>query len=230
MPEKMSIDKRVRLQAMGAEVIITPNAPPHDPQNFQNVARRLAIDRGWFLTDQFENPANIAAHEDGTGPELLAQTGGRLAAFVAGAGTGGTLTGVARCFAAHGCDAWIVLADPEGSVLAGVVNEGRLGPDGTYAVEGIGGSVVPKNLDVSLLHRAEVVSDAESFATARRLIRDEGLFVGGSSGTAVAAALRVAADLPEDAIVVALLPDAMDRYASQPWLADGPGSGVSSSE
>jgi cysteine synthase len=222
MPEKMSVDKRVRLQAMGAEVIITPNAAPADARHFQNVARALAAERGWFLTDQFENPANILAHELGTGPELLAQAHGPIAAFVAGAGTGGTLTGVARCFAAHGCEAQIVLADPEGSALADVVRTGSLGRDGSYLVEGIGGSIVPKNLDVGLLHRAEVVSDAESFATARLLIRDEGLFVGGSSGTAVAAALRVAAALPRDAIVVALLADGMDRYASLPWLLESP--------
>lgn len=115
-----------------------------------------------------------------------------------------------------------MLADPEGSALADVVRTGSLGRDGSYLVEGIGGSIVPKNLDVTLLHRAEVVSDEESFATARLLIRDEGLFVGGSSGTAVAAALRVAAELPRDAIVVALLADAMDRYASLPWLLESP--------
>jgi cysteine synthase len=218
MPEKMSVDKRRALATMGAEVIITPNAPPTDPQNFQNVARRLAGERGWFLTDQFENPANIAAHEHGTGPEILAQTGGRVAAFVAGAGTGGTLTGVGRCFAARGCAAEIVLADPEGSALAHWVRTGELGPDGSYAVEGIGASVAPANLHRDVLSAAETISDAESFATARQLIAREGLFVGGSAGTAVAAALRVAARLATEDPVVALLPDAMDRYHSTSWL------------
>ena len=220
MPEKMSVDKRQALARMGAEVVITANAPPDDPQNFQNVARRLAEERGWFLTDQFENPANITAHERGTGPEILAQTEGRVAAFVAGAGTGGTLTGVGRCFAARGSTAEIVLADPEGSALAHWVRTGELGPDGSYAVEGIGGSVAPANLHRQYLTGAETISDAESFATARRLIAEEGLFVGGSSGTAVAAAVRVAARLEGDAPVVALLPDAMDRYQSTAWLAE----------
>ena len=220
MPEKMSVDKRRALAAMGAEVLVTPNAPPDDPNNFQNVARVMAEERGWFLTDQFENPANIAAHESGTGPEILRQTEGRVAAFVAGAGTGGTLTGVGHCFRAAGCRAEIVLADPVGSVLATWVRTGELGEDGSYAVEGIGSSKPPKNLHREVIDAAEVVSDEESFATALQLIAKEGLYVGGSAGTAVAAALRVAERIGGDDPVVALLPDAMDRYWSQPWLAE----------
>ena len=219
MPRKMSVDKVHALRTMGARVEITDNAPPDDPRNFQNVARAMAQTEGWFLTDQFRNPANIAAHETGTGPEILAQTGGRVAAFVAGAGTGGTLTGVARSFAAAGIEAQVVLADPEGSRLAQWVRTGELGPDGAYAVEGIGSSAVPDNLHREALTSAEVVSDEESFATARRLIADEGLHVGGSAGTAVAAALRVAARIGGDDPVVAVLPDRMDRYVSQPWLS-----------
>lgn len=219
MPQKMSVDKRRTLAAMGAEVVITDDAPPTDPRNFQNVARALARERGYFLTDQFENPANIAAHERGTGPELLRQTDGRIAAFVTGAGTGGTLTGVGRCFAARGCPAQIVLADPRGSTLARWVRTGTLGADGSYALEGIGASAPPANLDRAVIHAAETVDDDEAFAMARRLIREEGLFVGGSSGASVVAALRIAARLGGDAPVVALLPDAMDRYLSRPWLA-----------
>lgn len=220
MPQKMSVDKRRTLAAMGAQVVITDDAPPSDPRNFQNVARAMAAERGWFLTDQFENPANVAAHEQGTGPEILRQTDGRVVAFVTGAGTGGTLTGVGRCFAAQGCSAQIVLADPEGSVLADWVRTGEPGADGRYAVEGIGGSVPPGNLDRGVLHGAETVSDADTFAMARRLIREEGLFVGGSAGTAVVAALRVAERIGGDDPVVALLPDGMDRYLSRPWLAE----------
>ncbi|MCA9704225.1 MAG: cysteine synthase family protein [Myxococcales bacterium] len=220
MPQKMSIDKRRTLAAMGAEVIVTDDAPPSDPRNFQSVARALAQERGWFPTDQFQNPANVAAHEHGTGPELLRQTDGRLAAFVAGVGTGGTITGVGRCLAAQGSTARVVLADPEGSVLAEWVRTGQPGPDGSYAVEGIGGSVPPGNLDRRVVHEAQTVSDAEGFAMARRLIREEGLYVGGSAGMAVVAALRVAERLGGDDPVVALLPDAMDRYLSKPWLAD----------
>jgi len=220
MPEKMSVDKRRALVAMGAGVIVTPNAPHDDPNNFQNVARKLAKERGWFLTDQFENVANIAAHEHGTGPEILAQTEWRVAAFVAGAGTGGTLTGVGRSFRAAGCKAKIVLADPIGSSLAHWVRTGELGEDAPYEVEGIGSSKPPKNLDREVIDAAEQISDEESFATARQLIAEEGLYVGGSAGTAVAAALRVAEQLGGDDPVVAVLPDAMDRYWSQPWLSE----------
>lgn len=221
MPRKMSVDKQRTLAAMGAEVMVVDDAPPDDPRSFQSVARALAEERGWFLTDQFRNPANIAAHEQGTGPELLRQTEGRLVAFVTGAGTGGTLTGVGRCLAAAGCSAEIVLADPQGSALAQWVRTGELGPDGKYAVEGIGSSAPPVNLDRSVLTGAEVVTDEESFAMARHLIREEGLFVGGSAGTSVVAALRVAERIGGDEPVVALLPDAMDRYLSTSWLAAG---------
>jgi cysteine synthase len=224
LPEKMSLDKRAALAQLGAEVIVTRNAPPADPDNFQQVARRLAAERGWFLTDQFRNPANIAAHERGTGPELLEQAGGRIGAFVAGVGTGGTITGVGRFLKARLPGVRIVLADPVGSGLAGWVRERRLGPDAAYAVEGIGSSAVPEVFDASVVDEAEVVSDEESFAAARRLVREEGLLVGGSAGTAVAAALRVAARRP-DGPVIALLPDAWDRYRSKPWMQAWAGGG-----
>jgi cysteine synthase len=217
MPEKMSVDKRTVLAALGAEVIVTENAPLSSPNNFQNVARRLAAERGWFLTDQFANPANVRAHETTTGPEILEQTGGKVGAFVAGSGTGGTITGVARCFRAKGVRARVVLADPIGSVLAEWVRTGSLGADGRYDVEGIGSSAPPPILDRSVIDDAESVSDEESFAMARRLWREEGLYVGGSAGTAVVAALRVAARGDLDGPVVVLLPDSFDRYMSKDW-------------
>ncbi|MCC6652386.1 MAG: cysteine synthase family protein [Candidatus Eisenbacteria bacterium] len=218
MPEKMSVDKRVALRALGARVIVTPNAPLDDPRNFQNVARGLAAERGWYLTDQFANPANPLAHERSTGPEILGQAGGPISAFVAGAGTGGTLTGVARCFERSSPRTRMVLADPAGSVLAEMVRSGRPGVDGAYQVEGIGSSRVPPNLELARVHRAEVVIDDESFAMTRRLWSEEGLLVGGSSGTAVVAALRVARESnPGDGAVVVLLPDSWDRYRSKEW-------------
>lgn len=220
MPEKMSVDKRTALTALGARVVITPNAPPDSPDNFQNVARRLAHDhaeQGWFLTDQFSNPANVRAHERTTGPEILEQTGGDVGAFVAGAGTGGTLTGVGRFLHARLPGVRIVLADPVGSGLAGWVRDGVVGPDAAYQVEGIGSSKPPDNLDRTVIDAVESVTDDESFATARRLIKEEGLFVGGSSGTAVAAALRVAASGVKGPVVV-LLADSWDRYLSKGWL------------
>jgi cysteine synthase len=220
MPEKMSADKRQALASAGSEVIITPNAPLDSLDNFQNVARRIAAERGFFLADQFNHPANVRVHFETTGPEIAAA--GRIAAFVAGAGTGGTITGVGRYLAAHQPSARVILADPVGSGLAGWISTGTPGPDAPYAVEGIGQSRPPSLLDRSVIHGAESVGDDESFAVARRLHREEGLFVGGSSGTAVAAALRVASRLaPGDGAVVVLLPDGWDRYRSKPWMQAG---------
>jgi cysteine synthase len=218
LPEKMSIDKRAALAAFGAEVIVTPNAPPSHDDNFQNVARRLAAERGYFLTDQFKNPANVRAHETGTGPEILAQTQGRIGAFVAGAGTGGTITGVGRLLKRAVPSARVVLADPIGSGLAGWVKTGVVGADGAYRVEGIGSSKPPDILDRSVIDETESVGDDESFDVARRLIKEEGLLVGGSAGTAVAAALRVAARKDLDGPVVVILPDSWDRYRSSGWI------------
>jgi cystathionine beta-synthase len=218
MPEKMSTDKREALAALGARVVITPNAPPDSPDNFQNVARAMAQEHGWFLTDQFCNAANVLAHETTTAPEIFEQTGGRIGAFVAGAGTGGTITGVGRFLKRRVPGVRIVLADPIGSGLARWVTEGIVGPDGPYEVEGIGSRKPPDILDRTVVDAAESVSDGESFAMARRLIREEGLLVGGSSGTAVVAALRVAASGGVDGPVVTVLPDSWDRYLSRAWL------------
>jgi cysteine synthase len=218
LPEKMSVDKRNALKAVGAEVIVTPNAPPSDKRNFQNVARRLAAERGWFLTDQFCNPANVAVHEATTGPEILEQTGGEIGAFVAGAGTGGTIMGVGRFLKRHDVSTRVVLADPVGSGLAHWVKTGVVGPDASYQLEGIGSSKPPDILDRTVIDEVESVSDEESFAMARRLLREEGLLAGGSAGTAVVAALRVARSGAISRPVVALLPDSWDRYLSRPWL------------
>ncbi len=220
MPEKMSDDKRAALRGLGARVIITADAAPSHPDNFRNVARRLAAERGWFLTDQFNNPVNVRVHAETTAIEILEQTGGRVGAFVAGAGTGGTISGVGRRLKQELARVQVVLADPLGSSLADWVETGTLGADGAYAVEGIGGSEAPANLHREVIDRAERVSDAESFATALRLIREEGLLVGGSAGTNVAAALRVAARGDVDGPVVTVLPDGWDRYRSKPWLGD----------
>lgn len=218
LPEKMSIDKRQALAALGAKVIVTPNAPPSKPENFRNVARRLAEERGWFLTDQFNTSANVAIHERTTAREILAQTGGVIGAFVAGAGTGGTLSGVGRALKAALPAVRVVLADPIGSALADWVETGVLGPDGSYAVEGIGGSEPPKNLLREVIDGAERVSDEASFAMVARLVREEGLLVGGSAGTNVVAALRVAARPDVRGPVITVLPDSWDRYRDKPWM------------
>ncbi len=222
LPEKMSVAKRQALRVLGAEVMITENAPPESANNFRNVVDRLAAERGWFCTDQFRNPANPNVHERETGPEIWAQTlelaGAPVAAFVAGAGTGGTITGVARYLRSMRSDLQVVLADPQGSGLAGWVESGIYGPDGDYAVEGIGGSVAPKNLDRQVIDSARRISDEQSFACARRLIREEGLLCGGSSGTNVAAALELAASGEIDGPIVTVLCDSWDRYRTQPWI------------
>jgi cysteine synthase len=220
MPEKMSHDKRAALRSAGAEVMIVPNAPVDSPENFQNVARRLAGERGWFLTDQFRNEANVRAHEEGTGPELLAQCGGAIGAFVAGAGTGGSITGVGRYLRRACPSARIVLADPLGSALAEWVRTGTPARDGAYAIEGIGQSKPPAIMDRSVIDEAITVSDDEAFAMTKRLVREEGLLVGGSAGVAVVAAIAYAKRVKEGSgPVVALLPDGWDRYRSKPWMA-----------
>jgi cysteine synthase len=218
MPEKMSADKRTALTQLGARVLITPNAPPASTDNFRNVAARLAEEHGWFLTDQFRNPANVRVHEATTAVEILEQTGGRVGAFVAGAGPGGTISGVGRRLRAAGSRARVVLADPVGSGLADWVETGAIGPDGAYAVEGIGGSEAPANLHRDVIDAVERVSDDESFAMVRRLVREEGLLVGGSAGTNVVAALRVAARGELEGPVVTVLPDGWDRYRAKPWM------------
>jgi cysteine synthase len=218
MPAKMSADKQAALASLGAEVIITPNAPPSSPENFQNVARRLARERGWFLMDQFANPANPLIHESTTGPEALEQCGGRIGAFVCGVGTGGTITGVGRFLKRQVKGVRIVLADPVGSRLAHLADPRQPDHDAPYLVEGIGGSVKPPVCDLSVVDAVERVSDEESFAVMGRLLREEALLVGGSSGTAVAAALRFAARGDVNGPVVALLADSWDRYFAQPWM------------
>jgi cysteine synthase len=218
MPEKMSPDKRVALRALGARVEITPDAPVTAADNFQQVARRLAAEHGWFLADQFCNPANPLAHEQSTGPEIVAQCNGRIGAFVAGAGTGGTITGVGRYLRRQCPGARVVLADPLGSGLAEWVSTGSAGADTGYLIEGIGAGAPPAVMDRAVIDAAEQITDAESFAMVGRLLREEGLLVGGSAGTAVAAAVRVARAGDLDGPVVAVLPDSWDRYLSTAWM------------
>ncbi len=220
MPMKMSLDKRQALAALGAEVIVTPNAPPSSPENFVNTAKRLAEERGWFLTNQFAHPANPRIHETTTGPEILRQCQGRVGALVCGVGTGGTITGAGRFLKAHVPGVKIVLADPIGSRLAHLVDPRHPDYDAPYRVEGIGGSIVPEVLDLRVIDHAERISDEESFAMTGRLMREEGLLVGGSSGTAVAAALRFAQRGEVDGPIVAILADSWDRYFVQPWMRD----------
>jgi cysteine synthase len=218
MPKKMSIDKRHALARVGARVLVTPNVAPDHPRNFRRVADRLAKEEGWFLADQFRNPANVRIHEETTGPEIVVSLGRKIGAFVAGMGTGGTITGVGRYLKRVAKGVRIVLADPVGSGLAQWVETGEMGPDAAYKVEGIGGSAPLELVDRSVIDATMTISDEDSFLMARRLIREEGLLVGGSAGTAVCAAVRVAASGEVTKPVVALLPDSWDRYYSREWL------------
>lgn len=218
MPEKMSVDKRLALAALGAEVILVPNAPPSSPDNFVNVAKRLAEERGWFLTDQFANPANPRIHETSTAPEMFMQMKRQVGAFVCGIGTGGTITGVGKFLKSCLPQVRIVLADPIGSRLAHLVDPRHPDEDKPYLLEGIGGSQVPAACDLSVVTDAERVSDEEAFEMTGRLMREEGLLVGGSSGAAVVAAIRVAKRGQVTMPVIALLADSWDRYYAQPWM------------
>ena len=222
MPRKMSADKKRALEAMGVEVMIVPDAPLDDPENFRQTADRLAKERGWVLADQFRAQANVTAHRETTGPEIWEALKGEVGAFVAGVGTGGTISGVGQYLKSRNCEIDIVLADPLGSSLAAWVETGEYGPSEAYTVEGIGTSRATDILDRSVIDLAVVVSDAESYQVALTLQRREGLLVGGSSGTAVAAAVAYARSGRARGPVVALLADSWDRYFSQPWMAPKP--------
>jgi len=227
LPEKMAVDKRIALCQLGSEVVIARNGPLSAPHNFRNVAARLAEENGWFLTNQFHNPANIAAHygtakHRGTGEEILAQMDKlgftKIGAFVCSSGTGGTITGVGRRMKQRDPEIQVVLADPIGSSIADWVNTGTLGPDGPFAVEGIGSGTVPGNLHRDVLDLGEKVSDEDAFAMVERLVKEEGLTVGGSTGVNVVAALRVAARGGLQGPVVTVAADQWDRYRSTAWM------------
>jgi cystathionine beta-synthase len=209
MPEKMSREKEELLRAYGAEVIRTPGAAPGHPDNFQEVARRLARENGWFWPDQFGNGANPEVHYRTTGPEIWADTDGGVDAFVCGVGTGGTLTGAGRYLKERKPDIKVILADPVGSALGG-------GECGNYQLEGIGQSVPPANFDATLMDEAIYVTDAEAFRMAQRLAREEGMLLGGTAGCATVAAIRYGMR-PENAgkTIVALLPDTGRNYLSK---------------
>jgi len=211
MPEKMSREKQVVLEALGAEIIRTPTEAAWDsPASHIGVAQRLRdIIPNAHILDQYSNPSNPLAHEEGTGEEIYQQCEGKIDAVVMTAGTGGTISGVATALKRHDPEIQIIGVDPVGSILAG--------PDEIrpYKVEGIGYDFIPDVLDRDLVDRWIKSNDRDSFRTARQLIRQEGLLVGGSAGAAVWAALQVAQDMPAGARVVALLPDSVRNYLTK---------------
>ncbi|MFG1609885.1 cystathionine beta-synthase [Actinoplanes sp. NPDC049265] len=216
-PDKVSEDKQNVLRAYGAEVVVCPTAvAPEDPRSYYNVSDRLAREiPGAWKPDQYSNPANPRSHYEETGPELWDQTAGKITHFVAGVGTGGTISGVGRYLKEQG-GVRVVGADPEGSVYSG-------GTGRPYLVEGVGEDFWPETYDREVCDEVVEVSDSDSFEMTRRLAREEGLLVGGSCGMAVVAALEVARRAGPDDVVVVLLPDGGRGYLSKifndDWMA-----------
>lgn len=215
LPEKMSNEKVSVLKALGAEIVRTPTEAAWDaPESHISVAKRLEKEiPNAVILDQYGNNDNPLAHEYGTGVEIWDQTEGKVTHLVAGAGTGGTITGISKALKSKNSDVRIVGADPKGSILA--VPESLNESDAQYKIEGIGYDFVPEVLSRDTVDEWIKTEDRESFLLSRRLIREEGLLVGGSSGSAMAAAIKIAKDLPEDAVMVVIMPDSLRSYLTK---------------
>lgn len=225
LPDKMSQEKIFNLRAMGAEVVLTrSDVEKGHPEYYQDLGARIAREQGAYYINQFANPDNPKAHAMTTGPEILEQMQGRVDAVVVGVGSSGTIAGLTQCFREQAPGIEIVLADPEGSVLANHVNEGRISKAGSWLVEGIGEDFIPDICDFSMCHRAFSIPDGESFATAREILRKEGLLVGSSTGTLVAAALRWCREQKKPRRVVTFACDTGNKYLSKLfndfWMED----------
>lgn len=217
MPDKMSQEKINLLKAFGAKVIVTPTAvESDDPRSYYSVAKRLAKEiPGAFYPNQFANPVNPQSHYDTTGPEVWRDTEGKIDVFVAGMGTGGTMSGAGRYLKEKNPKVRCIACDPEGSIYASVVKTGKAGDFHSYKIEGIGEDIIPATVDLKIVDDVITVSDKIAFQTARRLAREEGILAGGSSGAAVHAALQIAKTLKKGQTVVVVICDRGDRYLSK---------------
>jgi cystathionine beta-synthase len=225
LPDKMSQEKIFNLRAMGAEVVLTrSDVEKGHPEYYQDLGARMARERGYYHVNQFGNPDNPKAHAATTGPEILEQMEGRLDAVVVGVGSSGTIAGLTHFFRDRLPSVEMILADPEGSVLADQVNQGSYGKAGSWLVEGIGEDFIPEICDFSMCRKAYSIPDAESFAVAREILRREGLLVGSSTGTLVAAALRWCREQTAPKRVVTFACDTGNKYLSKLfndfWMED----------
>jgi len=225
VPDKMSEGKIAHLRAMGAEVIMArSDVEKGHPEYYQDVAKRIADENGWFFVNQFSNEANVEAHYTKTGPELWQQMDGNIDAIVIGVGSGGTISGVGRYLKEQNPDIEIILADPEGSVLTPLVNEGKEVPAGSWLVEGIGEDFVPSITDLDLITKAYWISDKETFTVARELLSSEGILVGSSTGTLVATALRWCKEQTEPKRIATFACDHGSKYLGKMfndyWMHD----------
>ena len=225
LPDKMSQEKIFNLRAMGAEVVLTrSDVGRGHPEYYQDLGRRIAAERDAYFINQFGNPDNPLAHERTTAPEILEQLDGKVDAIVLGVGSSGTVSGMTKYFREHAPDMKLVLADPEGSILADHINKGEYGESSSWLVEGIGEDFIPDIADFSMVHSAYAVSDADSFEHARALLRKEGLLAGSSSGTLLSAALKYCREQDEPKNVVAFACDTGNKYLSKLyndfWMED----------
>ena len=225
VPDDQSSEKIELLRTFGAEVHVVPSVPFTDSQNYYHVARRIAAETPRAVwSDQFENMANRDAHEATTGPEIWKECGGRIDAFAASAGTGGTIAGVSRALKARNEKVQVVLCDPMGSSLYSYITTGKLQFESESDLEGIGIKRITANFSGAPIDRAMQIADRDAIAMTRWLLQHEGLFVGGSSGLNVLGALRVARDLPKGSTIVTILCDGGGRYLSrlfnEVWLRE----------
>jgi len=225
LPDKMSQEKIFNLRAMGAEIVLTrSDVGKGHPEYYQDLARRIASEKGAYYINQFGNPDNPKAHEETTAPEIWEQMDQDLDAVVVGVGSSGTISGMSAFFRREAPGVEMVLADPEGSILAEYVRSGEIHPGGPWLVEGIGEDFLPDICDLSLVRAAYTISDGESFSAARELLRREGILAGSSSGTLLAAALRYCREQSEPKKVVTFACDTGNKYLSKLyndfWMED----------